>query len=135
MGGAFLQTGIAGLLGKVAHGQGRLDEVGELGRTIESLADADDIDAQTEWRSLRALALAGQGSTQEAVELATAAVELARTAQAPLLLAGALVILADVQETAGDADGSAATLRQALELYRAKGDVVSAGRLEARLNA
>jgi class 3 adenylate cyclase/tetratricopeptide (TPR) repeat protein len=133
MGGAFLQTGIAGLLGKVAHGQNRLDEVAVLSRTIESLADADDIDAQTEWRSLRAAALAHQGSATEAAELATAAVDLARTAQAPLLLAGALVTLADVQEQHGDADGSAATLREALELYRAKGDLVSAGRLEARL--
>ncbi|HET7520452.1 MAG TPA: adenylate/guanylate cyclase domain-containing protein [Candidatus Limnocylindria bacterium] len=132
MGGAFLQTGIAGLLGKVAYGESDLEEVARYSQTIESMADADDIDAQTEWRSLRSLALAHRGEAEEAMALARAAVEIARTAQAPLLLAGALVTLADVQQKAGE-DASAAC-REALDLYRAKGDVVSTTLLESRTN-
>ena len=56
MGGAFLLTGVAGVLGRVSYAQQRLDKVDRLSTTIEGMADADDLDAQTDWRLLRALA-------------------------------------------------------------------------------
>ena len=58
MGGAFLLTGVAGVLGRVSYAQQRLDKVDRLSTTIEGMADADDLDAQTDWRLLRALARA-----------------------------------------------------------------------------
>jgi tetratricopeptide (TPR) repeat protein len=133
MGGKFLLAGVAGLLGRVNHAQGRFDKVEEHSRTVESLADTDDIDAQTEWRCLRALSLAHDGKTDEAVELAKAGVELSRAADAPLLLAGALVTLGEVEGTAGHAAERDDALQQALALYQAKGDLVSTRMIESRL--
>ena len=115
------------------YAQGRYDKVEEHSRTIESLADTDDIDAQTEWRCLRAISLANDGKIDEAVELARAAVVISRAADAPLLLAGALVTLGEVEERAGhDAERDAAR-QEALDLYRAKGDIVSSRLLESRI--
>ena len=54
---------------------------------------------------------------------------------APLLRGWALTALADVQEAAGNPEAQDAALRQALELYRSKGDVVTVGQLESRLKA
>ena len=133
MGGKFLLAGVAGVLGRVNHAQGRYDKVEEQSRTIESLADTDDIDAQTEWRCLRALSLGHDGRAEEAVELARAAVELSRAADAPLLLAGALVTLGDVEDMAAHGAERDEAFQQALILYRHKGDVVSTRRIESRL--
>jgi tetratricopeptide (TPR) repeat protein len=131
MGGTFLLSGVAGLLGRVNHAQGRYDKVEEHSRTIESLADADDIDAQTDWRCLRALSLAHAGKADEALELARAGVELSRAADAPLLHAGALITLAEVEGIAGHAPERDEALQQALVLYRTKGDLVSTRIIEA----
>ena len=135
MGGAFLLTGVAGVLGRVSYAQRRLDKVDRLSTTIESLADADDLDAQTDWRVLRSLARANDGHTDEALTLALEAVEMTAASDAPLLRGGALTALADVQEAAGNPDERDAALRQALDLYRSKGDIVTVDQLESRLKA
>ena len=135
MGGAFLLTGVAGVLGRVSYAQQRLDKVDALSTTIEGLADADDLDAQSDWRLLRALARANDGHTHEALALAKEAVEMASASDAPLLQGWALTTLADVYGAAGNEEERDATLRQALELYRIKGDTVTVAQLESRLKA
>ena len=135
MGGAFLLTGVAGVLGRVSYAQQRLDKVDALSTTIEGLADADDLDAQSDWRLLRALARANDGHTHEALALAKEAVEMASASDAPLLQGWALTTLADVHGAAGNEEERDATLRQALELYRTKGDTVTVAQLESRLKA
>ncbi|HEY8178716.1 MAG TPA: adenylate/guanylate cyclase domain-containing protein, partial [Candidatus Limnocylindria bacterium] len=135
MGGAFLLTGVAGVLGRVSYAQQRLDKVDRLSTTIEGMADADDLDAQTDWRLLRALARANDGHTHEALQLAKEAVEMASASDAPLLQGWALTTLADVQGAAGFPTERDATLRDAMELYRTKGDIVTSGQLDSRLKA
>ena len=135
MGGAFLLTGVAGVLGRVSYAQQRLDKVDRLSTTIEGMADADDLDAQTDWRLLRALARANDGHTHEALQLAKEAVEMASASDAPLLQGWALTTLADVQGAAGLPTERDATLRDAMELYRTKGDIVTSGQLDSRLKA
>lgn len=135
MGGAFLLTGVAGVLGRVSYAQNRLEKVAALSTTIKGMADADDLDAQTDWRLLRSLALARDGHTADAVLLAREAVEMTKASDAPLLRGWALTALADVEEAAGNAAERAGALHEALELYRAKGDVVTVGQLESRLQA
>jgi len=135
MGGAFLLTGVAGVLGRVRYAQKRLDKVDALSSVIEGLADADDLDAQTDWRLLRALARANEGQANEALQLAKEAVEMASDSDAPLLKGWALTTLADVHGAAGNEAEQDATLRQALELYRTKGDIVTVAQLESRLKA
>ena len=99
------------------------------------MADADDLDAQTDWRLLRALARANDGHTHEALQLAKEAVEMASASDAPLLQGWALTTLADVQGAAGLPTERDATLRDAMELYRTKGDIVTSGQLDSRLKA
>jgi hypothetical protein len=112
-----------------------LDKVDRLSTTIEGLADADDLDAQTDWRLLRALARANDGDSKRALVLATEAVELTTASDAPLLQGWALTALADVHRAAGNGVEQDAALRKALELYRAKGDIVTVAQLESRLKA
>jgi class 3 adenylate cyclase/tetratricopeptide (TPR) repeat protein len=133
MGGKFLLAGVAGLLGRVSYAQGRFDEVERHSRSVEALADTDDIDAQTEWRCLRAVALARRGELDEALELGHAAVEISRTADAPPLHAEALVMLADVEALAGHSAESNASLERALALYRTKGNIAAAQQLESQI--
>jgi class 3 adenylate cyclase/tetratricopeptide (TPR) repeat protein len=135
MGGAFLLTGVAGVLGRVSYAQKRLDKVDGLSTTIEGLADADDLDAQTDWRLLRALARANDGHHHEALQLAREAVELSSITDAPLLQGWALTALADVLGAAGQEAERDAALQQALDLYRTKGDLVTVAQLESRLKA
>ena len=100
------------------------------------MADADDLDAQTDWRLLRALARANAGDADEASRLANEAVDMASASDAPLLQGWALTTLADVHGAAGNEAEQDATLRQALELYRTKGDIVTVrAQLESRLKA
>ena len=113
------------------YAQERLDKVEEHSRTIESLADTDDIDAQTEWRCLRAISLANDGQTDEAVELARAAVEMRRASDAPLLLAGPWSPSA-TWRSRRERGGAGRDVHEALELYRIKGDTHLA-QLESRI--
>ncbi|HKO34199.1 MAG TPA: adenylate/guanylate cyclase domain-containing protein [Candidatus Limnocylindria bacterium] len=135
MGGAFLLSGVAGVLGRVSYAQGRLEKVDRLSTTIEGLADPDDLDAQTDWRLLRALARVNEGRIDHGLALAGEAVEMTNASDAPLLQGWALTTLADVEDAAGHDSQRDAALRRALQLYRAKGDVVTADQLESRLKA
>jgi class 3 adenylate cyclase/tetratricopeptide (TPR) repeat protein len=104
--------------------QGRYDEAERL--TTELPDDvADQISAHIQWRFARARALAHLDRGDEAYALAEEAVAMARNTETLNLLADALVARADVVDGAqGRHD-----LREALELYRRKGNLVMAQRL------
>jgi hypothetical protein len=63
-----------------------------------------------------------------AEQLAKSAVELTRQTEAPVLQADALADLAMVLQIAGKSREAKAAIAEAVDLYGAKGDVVSAGR-------
>ena len=128
MGETYFLSTMSALLARAVREQGRDDEALELTRTAERIAANDDVDAQVLWRSVRAPILARQGALDEAESLARAALEQARQTDFVMLLAETLVELAHVLRIAGR-DGAQEAMTEALELYRAKGDTVSVGRL------
>jgi hypothetical protein len=115
--------------------QGRADEAEVISRTCEQVALADDVEAQSIWRRVRALARAQRGESGDAVALALAAVEIIRQADSPLLQGDALLDLADVLRSAGHDADAEEPLREALGMYEAKGNVVGAARAREALAA
>ncbi len=129
LGEQFLRSSVAGMLAKVLYEQGRLDDALAISESTEALAAPEDVDPQVAWRSVRAKILARRGRTDEALQLANAAVDLSRGPDAPSTQASALADLAEVQRAAGLDSEAQVSLAQALALYEAKGDEVSAGRI------
>jgi class 3 adenylate cyclase/tetratricopeptide (TPR) repeat protein len=123
----FLAT-IAALLARIVREQGRDGEALELSIAAEGAASADDFDAQALWRSVRAPIVARSGDLAQAETLARAAVDLAGRTEAPVLQADTRSELATVLNLAGRIDEALATIGEAIVLYAAKGDVVSAAR-------
>jgi hypothetical protein len=85
------------------------------------------------WRSARAKVLAAQGELDEALLLARAAVAMAEETDDINMQADALMDLAKVVETAGDAAARGDALRRAHGLYVAKGNLASAAIAERAL--
>jgi class 3 adenylate cyclase/tetratricopeptide (TPR) repeat protein len=132
LGEQFLRSSVAGMLARVLYEVGRLDEALAISESAEALAAPEDVDPQVAWRSVRARILARRGRHDEALQLANEAVELSRGPDAPSTQASALADLAEVQRAAGLDSEARESLAQALALYDAKGDAVSAARIRAR---
>ena len=129
IGERYILSGVIGLLARVLVAQGRYEEVERLSVTYEEVAAPDDVAAQVDWRGLRALAIARDGRVEEAVRLASEGVELAAPADFPTLQAEAWLRLSEVQSRAGDEAAASEAAARARQLYEAKGDLVSAGRV------
>jgi tetratricopeptide (TPR) repeat protein len=109
--------------------QGRYDEAEALSRVSEEIASEDDFDAQYRWRALRAKIRALKGAVSEAEETARESVRIAQQSDSPVEQADALLALAAVLRQSGRPDDAAPIIAQALKLYEAKGDLVSAERV------
>jgi hypothetical protein len=129
IGERYILSGVIGMLARVLIAQDRFEEVAQLSATYEEVAAPDDTAAQVDWRGLRALAIAREGRVEEAVHLAHEGVELAKPADFPTLQAEAWLRLSDVLARAGDRAGAGEAAATARQLYEAKGDLVSAGRV------
>jgi tetratricopeptide (TPR) repeat protein len=130
-GEAYFLSTMASLLARLIREQGRDEEALALTQTAESAAAEDDVDAQVLWRSTRAPILARQGARTEAENLARTALDQARQAEIPVLLADTLCELATVLQIANQIETARAALTEAIEIYSAKGDRVSAARATA----
>jgi tetratricopeptide (TPR) repeat protein len=119
---------IAALLARLVRDQGRDQEALALTAMAEAASADDDLDSQALWRSTRAPILARAGQLAQAEELAKTAVEFVRQTEAPVLQADALSDLATVLHLAGKTEDAKATIEEAIALYTAKGNVVSAAR-------
>jgi tetratricopeptide (TPR) repeat protein len=126
-------SSIAPLCADVLYAQGRYDEALALTEESRQLTMVGDVDAEVNWRRVQAKVFARQGRMDEAVRLATEAVALGSPTDYLSLRGRACADLAEVLGLAGQADGAAAALRQALELFERKGNVVLAQRVEALL--
>jgi class 3 adenylate cyclase/tetratricopeptide (TPR) repeat protein len=122
---AFLSTTV-GVLARAVFEQGRLDEALQLTELGEHAASADDLVSQVFWRGTRARVLARRRG-EAAETLALRAVELARQTDFVNMLADALADLAETLALLGRRDEARAPLAEAIGLYEAKGNVVSAG--------
>ena len=132
MGEKYFLATMAALLARLVREQGRDPEALELTKAAEAVAGAADIEAQAMWRSVRAPILARAGDRIGAEALARAALELARQTEIPVLKADTLHELAVVLGIDGRYEEARQIIGEAIELYAAKGDIVSASRARAR---
>ena len=123
------------MLAQAVYAQGRQKEAEELCRVSERAAAANDLSAQVTWRGVRAKLLADQERGDEAEALAREAVRLAEPTDLLTIRADALLDLAAVLRHCGRPSEADEASRAALELYRQKGDVVSAERARSQLGA
>jgi hypothetical protein len=124
----FYLSTIAALLSRVVRDQGRDAEALAYSQVAEAAAADDDIESLALWRSIRAPIVARAGNLAEAEWLARSAVDLSAKTDAPPLRADTLFELASVWRLAGRLDYARQAIDQAIVLYKAKGDVVSAAR-------
>ena len=112
----------------------RLDDASDWIDVARRHSAADDVDAQVLWMPVCAKLLARNGAARKAAALARDAVQLAETSDALDRTAkayrdlGEVLVLGQRKNEARDAFASA------FEIYEAKGNVVGAGRVRARLD-
>jgi class 3 adenylate cyclase/predicted ATPase len=135
MGESYFRSTVAALLGDALWRQDKREDAIHYARIAAELADDDDVLSQVVWRTVEARSIAAAGGQDEAIALARRAVELAADTVDIELHADALVDLADVLQLAGRTHEQGPPLREALELYDRKGDVVLAGVVRERLRA
>ena len=130
----YFRSTIAALLSEALYRQGRIAEADEFSHVAEQLADPDDSAVQVWWRASQAKVLASEGRADEALELMGAAVKMARESGSPPFLGGVLEDQATMLELVGRSLAAGPPLREALSLFEQKGDLISAGRVRARLS-
>ncbi|MDO8484870.1 MAG: adenylate/guanylate cyclase domain-containing protein [Candidatus Limnocylindrales bacterium] len=130
MGESYYRSSVAAFLAHAVFALGRHPEALELSRVAEGLADQDDVLSQVAWRTARAKALSVDGGTKEAISLASEAVRIAAASADIEQHADALMDLAEVVGRSGDAGTREIHVREALALYRRKGDLVQAALAE-----
>jgi class 3 adenylate cyclase/tetratricopeptide (TPR) repeat protein len=115
----------AALLAEALYLQGRDDDAERYTVTAAEAASPADLVSQVLWRGARAKVLARRAADAEAEQIAREGLALAAKTDFSWLHGNALVALGAVFHAAAN-DGEARTaLEQALDLYEAKGDVVS----------
>jgi len=122
---------LAAILGEAVYQQGRYDEADALSHVSEEIASPDDFDAQYRWRALRAKIHARNGDVPEAETIARESVRIVQQSDSPVEQADALLALVAVLRQSGRSDESLPITAQALQLYEAKGDLVSAERIRS----
>jgi class 3 adenylate cyclase/tetratricopeptide (TPR) repeat protein len=122
---------IAALLAEVLYRKNDLEGADEFTRISEELAAHDDVTSQFRWRSVRGKILASRGSFDEGEKLAREAVELIGGSDDPNSQGEALIDLAEVLRFAGRPANAAEAARDALTLFEAKGNTVSAAMARA----
>ena len=126
-------SSIAASLAETLYLRGRDEEAEQLTQVSEEATSPEDVWAHAAWRSTRAKILARHGRLEEAERLAREAVELIAETDALNLRAQTLFSLAEVLTAADRAEEAAERAGDAVRLYEAKGNVVMAERVRARL--
>jgi len=129
MGERATSSTLAAILGEAVYQQGRYDEAEALSRVSEEIASQEDFDAQYRWRALRAKIRALKGAISEAEATAREGVRIVQQSDSPVEQANALLTLGEVLRMSGRSEEATSIIAQALQLYEAKGDVVSAQRI------
>jgi DNA-binding SARP family transcriptional activator len=135
MRGSYFGMGVREELAQAVYALGRTAEAKALSEESERLSAADDLQAQVQWRSVRAKVLGREGRSDEANALAREALALAERTELVLVHAGALLDLAEVLRLDGRAHEAVAFAERARGLYELKGDRVSAARAGATVAA
>jgi class 3 adenylate cyclase/tetratricopeptide (TPR) repeat protein len=127
----YVRATVAGLLARTLEAQGRAADAAEFTRIAEEISAPDDLDAQAIWRGVKARIHARAGEFADALRLANEAVELRERGDMVVDRAEALVDLADLHDASGNSTAADALRRAALDLVRAKGDLVLTRKIEA----
>jgi class 3 adenylate cyclase/tetratricopeptide (TPR) repeat protein len=122
---AYLSSSAA-QLADVVYAQGNYSEAERFTSVCQEAAAADDLDAQVRWRAMRAKLLARQGQFEQAEDLGREAVSLAGNTDELNLRGDAAMALAEVFRATGSSDEAATAIREALEFYEKKENLVSA---------
>ncbi|MEO7663947.1 MAG: adenylate/guanylate cyclase domain-containing protein [Candidatus Limnocylindrales bacterium] len=134
LGERYFRSTVAAILGGVLLEQGKIEEADQFTALAADLADGEDAYTQAAWRITRARLHFIAGDRDAAI---TAAREAAVIAGGTLDIdqhADTLVELGRVYLDAGDPESAGPPLREALERYEEKGDVVSAKRVRSLLD-
>ncbi len=126
---------IAAVLGEMLYLLGRFDEAEELARKGERLAPPQDVEAQTQWRIVRAKLLAREGLEEEASQLSLEAVDSSRRAGLVTLIGDCLFVRAEVLSSFGHTQEAREYFQEALEVFERKGVVPSIEKVKAQLAA
>jgi tetratricopeptide (TPR) repeat protein len=124
---------VAALLAHAIAAQGRFDEAERFSVVAEEIAAEDDLSTQVMWRSARAKVLAARGRHVEAERSVREALKLAVETDDLNMHADTLMDLAEILRLAGREAEAGPAAVEALELYRRKGNLVSAERAEVLL--
>ena len=133
IGETFLRPTVAAYLASAVCSQGRYEEAEELARIASEIAAADDVTSQALWRSVRARVLVQTAKFDEAVALATEAVQLLEQTDGVLRKADALIALGVVLAHAGRAHDARLAFADAVELYELKGNEIGVRDARERL--
>ena len=133
IGERYFRSTVAGLHAHALVGIGDLDRAAASAALARELADPDDLEAQILWRSAEAKVTALRGAPDEAVRLATEAVDLASQTVDIVLHADALMDLATVMATLGRDEEAGPPVREALLLYERKGAIAAVVRARRML--
>jgi tetratricopeptide (TPR) repeat protein len=120
------------MLAQAVYAQGRVEEAGELCRSIDADAVADDMLTRAVWHGTHAKVLAHEGRGEEAEALAREAVALVEGTDLLSHRGDAMLDLADVLTTCGRAADAERAIAAALALYERKGNAAAAARARQR---
>lgn len=121
-------------LGEAVYVQGRYEEAFALAEFAERITIKGDVDAEVRERRLRAKLLARRGRLDEAEALAGEAVREASGTDYLDMHAEALLSLVEVLRLAGREPEAGAAIRDAIDLYRRKGNVMGEARAASLLD-
>jgi tetratricopeptide (TPR) repeat protein len=128
----YLSTS-AGYLARALIRTGELEEAERASSVSEASAASDDLGPQILWRGVRARVLAASGAHEDADRLGREAPAMAERTDDPESRGMARVDLAEVLRLSGRMDEANVHIREAIELYERKGNIVSANRARAEL--
>jgi DNA-binding SARP family transcriptional activator len=128
MRGSYFGMGLREELAQALYVLGRHDEARALSEESERRSASDDLQAQVQWRAVRAKVLAREERVEEAESLARAGVAIAEQTELVLVHANALLDLGEVLQAAGRPEEAGPFLEDARLIFERKGDLVSAAR-------
>jgi ATP/maltotriose-dependent transcriptional regulator MalT len=118
----------AGYLAEALYAQARYEEAEEIARISSELSAADDVAAQFHWRSVTAKLMAREGRFDEAETTARDALAIIRRSEEVDSQGTALLDLGEVLHLAGKDADAAGAIREAVDLFEAKGNLVHAAK-------
>jgi tetratricopeptide (TPR) repeat protein len=130
-----IRAAIGATMASVLLDRGRPEDARQTLEEVSRSAAGDDVVTQVTWRSALARALASEGRTDEARDLARQALRLAEQTDLMDPRAGALLALAEVLRAEGRPNEAGPFARRALRVLERRGAAVQAERARAWLGS